>query len=464
MSEITEIPGTGQDGTQANGERVTFLTILRNRNFRNLWLGQIISQMGDYFAFLAIMVVVGSFSQDVGQTTQQVSGVMIASTLPRLLFGVLAGVFVDRWDRRLTMLASDLLRPAITLAMIPAFMSKNLALMYVLAFTMSAVGTFFNPAKGALIPKMVPPEHLTAANALSQTSMTMAFVLGPALAGATFFLLGAGNEWMAFVLDATSYLVSAVAIWMIRMPKADTKPSAEAPTEGSALRRVGSELVVGIKALAFNRAMATLSVVFAITMLGVGALNVLWVSFLKSGFGYTDSAELGWRFAVIDVAFFTGMVIASVAVGNFLSNRPPKEFVVWGLIVTGIGTLPIGYLPDYWLVVAAMFLVGLAVAPINTGVMTLMQIVVPNHQLGRVGGGIGTISDTATLGSMGLAGLLGAAIGIPLVFFIAGVMCVLGGTVAFFGLPSLTLKDKPGDEPAALDPEIGPGSQVANVA
>lgn len=277
MSERTEAE---QGNTPANAEKVTFFTILRNRNFRNLWLGQVISQMGDYFAFLAILVVVGTFSQDVTETTQQVSIVMIATTLPRLLFGVLAGVFVDRWDRRLTMLASDLIRPALTLAMIPAFMSKNLWLMCILAFTMSAVGTFFNPAKSALIPKMVPAEHLTAANALSQTSMMAAFVLGPALSGAIFFLAGSGNEWIAFVLDSASYVVSALAIWMIRMPKEDTKPAAESPAEGSALGRVGKELVVGIKALAFNRVMATLSVVFAITMLGVGALNVLWVSFL----------------------------------------------------------------------------------------------------------------------------------------------------------------------------------------
>jgi DHA3 family macrolide efflux protein-like MFS transporter len=448
---ILESAETKQSEIQASAERVTFFTILRNRNFRNLWLGQVISQMGDYFAFLAIMVLVGGFSKDVGVTTQQVSGVMIATTLPRLLFGVLAGVFVDRWDRRLTMLASDLLRPALTLAMIPAFMTQNLWLMYLLAFTMSSVGTFFNPAKGALIPKMVEPDHLTAANALSQTSMTMAFVLGPALAGATFFLLGAGNEWWAFVLDAASFLVSAFAIWRIRLPKEATKPASETPAGGSAFARVGKELMVGIKALAFNRVMATLSVVFAVTMLGVGALNVLWVSFLKSGFGYTDAAELGWHFAMIDVFFFTGMVLASVAVGNFLSNRPPKDFIVWGLILAGACTLPLGYLPNYWLVVAAMFLVGLSVAPINTGVMTLMQIVVPNNQLGRVGGGIGTISDTATLGSMALAGVLGSVLGIPLVFFLAGLMCILGGTVALLALPSLTLKDAPTEEPMVPD-------------
>jgi MFS transporter, DHA3 family, macrolide efflux protein len=452
MSEVIQ---TGKGEAEGN---VNFVTILRNRNFRNLWIGQVVSQMGDYFAFLAIMVVVGSFSQDVGQTTQQVSGVMIATTLPRLLFGVLAGVFVDRWDRRLTMLASDLIRPALTLAMIPAFMSKNLWLMCVLAFVMSAVGTFFNPAKGALIPKMVPQEHLTAANALSQTSMTVAFVLGPALAGATFFLLGAGKEWMAFVFDATSYLVSAVAIWMIRMPKEDTKPAPdvlpEAATEGGALARVGRELVVGVKALVFNRAMAILSLSFGVTMLGWGALNVLWVSFLKSGFGYTDSAEIGWRFAMLDVVFFTGMALGSVVIGNLMSNRPPKDIIVWGLIVAGAATLPIGYLPNYWLVVAAMLVLGVAIAPIMTGVQTLMQIVVPNNQLGRVGGGMGTVSETASLGSMALAGVLGSMIGIPLIFFFAGVLCILGGTVALLGLPSITLKDMPADEPPAPSSDL----------
>jgi DHA3 family macrolide efflux protein-like MFS transporter len=311
---------------------------------------------------------------------------------------------------------------------------------------MSSVGAFFNPAKGALIPKMVPSEHLTAANALSQTSMTMAFVLGPALAGATFFLLGAGNEWLAFVFDAASYLISAVAIWRIRLPKDATRPASETPVEGGAFARVGKELMVGIKALAFNRVMATLSVVFAVTMLGVGALNVLWVAFLKSHFGFTDPAQLGSHFAIIDVFFFTGMVLGSVFLGNFMSNRSPKDFIVWGLIVAGAGTLPLGYLPDYWLVVVAMFVVGLAVAPINTGVMTLMQIVVPNHQLGRVGGGMSTISDTATLSSMALAGALGAVLGIPFVFLLAGVMCILGGIVGLLGLPALTLKDMTAEE------------------
>jgi MFS family permease len=450
MDKVVEEKELGAKGA----EKVTFFTILRNRNFRNLWLGQIVSQVGDYFAFLAIMVVVSGFAEDPATVTGNVSGVMIALTLPRLLFGVLAGVFVDRWDRRRTMIVSDILRMALTLGMIPAFMSKNLLVVYAMAFAMSTVGAFFNPAKGALIPNLVPTEHLMSANALSQTSMTMAFFVGPALAGSTFAMVGNGNQWIAFVIDSASYLVSALALLAITIPrKVEITTKSEIENPKSEISKVWEELRIGLKALLLSRTMATLTVVFAVTMLGVGALNVLWVAFLKINLGFTNESELAWRFSIIDIAFFAGMALASVAVGNFLSHLAPKWFVVWGLIVAGAATIPLGYLPNYWLIVAAMFLVGVFVAPISTGSSTLMQIVVPNSQLGRVGGGIGTVTEVASITSMGMAGVLGATLGIPLVFAISGVVLVIAGALAWVALPNLTLKDKV-EEPAAEGPVV----------
>jgi MFS family permease len=144
---------------------------------------------------------------------------------------VLAGVFVDRWDRRVAMLVSDLARVALTLAMIPAFLSQNLLLVYAIAFVMSTVGTVFMPAKGALIPKLVPEEQLLSANSLSQTSMMLANFIGPALAGLTFAVVGRGNEWVAFVLDSFSFLVSALAIYLIKAPREVTR-TPQAPSGG----------------------------------------------------------------------------------------------------------------------------------------------------------------------------------------------------------------------------------------
>ena len=446
---------------------VNFITLLRNANFRNLFLGQLISQIGDYFAFLAIFVMVATtMASTNAEATAVVSVVMISIGVPRLIFGILAGVFVDRWDRRMTMLVSDLIRPALTLGMIPALMSRNVWIVCAVAFLLSMVGTFFNPAKGAIIPNMVPAEHLTAANAFIQTSAMLGFFIGPGLAGATFALLGAGNTWVAFVIDALSFLVSALAIWRIKMPKEATQAARRtaedlrAASSGSSLGRVWNELKVGLKALLLDRTISILALVFGITMLGIGALNVVWVVFLKSAYGY-GATELGWRFAVVDVAFFAGMVVASVGIGNFMSKLAPKLFIVWGLILTGVLMAPIGFAPDYWLVVVAWLFVGLAVAPIETGVTTLMQIVVPNSQLGRVGGGIGTVSETANITSIALAGALGALLGIPIVIALAGLMCVLAGILAQFGLPGITLKDKANEEQNTSDEVEAQARQVA---
>lgn len=441
----------GEDSPARNRGKATFIDVLRNTGFRNLWIGQVVSQVGDYFAFLATMVVVSGFSQDAQSTTLAVSGMMIAQTLPRLLFGLPSGVFVDRWDRRRTMLVSDVARSLLAIAFIPAFLSKNLYAMYAIGFLLASVGTLFNPAKGALIPRLVPRDQLLSANSLSQASMILSMLLGPALAGFTLGVVGSSNTWLAFLIDALSFAVSAVAIFLIRLPRKVAAPEQAPASEEGGLRKVWQELVVGLKALFLNRTMVTLSVVFIVTMLGVGAINVLWITFLKTSFGFQTS-ELAWRIAVMDTGFSLGMIITTVAVGNFLSHLAPKWLIVWGLILAGLTTMVLGYIPDYWVLVADMVLVGGSVAPINSAVGTLVQIIVPNSQLGRVGGGLQTMIDSATLVSMSLAGALGAALGIPVVFLIGGLLCLAAGSLAWAFIPALTLKDKVEEPaPAALE-------------
>jgi MFS family permease len=440
-----------QDAQEAPpARRVTFVDILRNANFRNLWLGQIVSQIGDYFAFLALTVVVSGFSNTAEGTVLAVSGLLISFSLPRLLFGLLAGVFVDRWDRRKTMLVSDLARVVIILFMIPAFLAASLPAIFSLAFLMSTLGTLFNPAKTALIPRLVSKEQLLSANALSQTSQMLATMIGPALAGFTLAVAGTGNEWVALVVDSATFLVSAFTIWLIHVaPSALPSPATDAaqPSEpGSPLGRVLQELKVGLKALVLNRVIGLLAIVMAITMLGVGAINVSWVVFLKTQFGY-EGPELAWRLSVLDIAFSAGMIAASLVAGNLLSGLAPKWFVVFSLLGAGIPIAVFGFLSEYWWLAVASLIMGIFVAPINTGVSTLIQIVTPNRMLGRVGGGLGTVTETSTILSMSLSGVVGATIGIPMLFAIAGGLCIAGG-LASLVLPALTLKDMVHDEQA----------------
>jgi MFS transporter, DHA3 family, macrolide efflux protein len=177
-------------------------------------------------------------------------------------------------------------------------------------------------------------------------------------------------------------------------------------------------------------------------MLGVGAVNVLWVVYLKVKFGY-EGSELAWRLGLLDIGFAVGMIVASVLIGNFLSHLAPKWFIVASLLAIGVGLGIFGYMPDYWWIFALTSVIGIFVAPMETAISTLMQIVVPNDQLGRVGGGFGTVTEAATLASMSLAGVLGAALGIPTVFLLGGIICTLMGTLAWALLPPITPKDTP---------------------
>jgi MFS family permease len=436
---VLPVPASEQEAPRAN-----FLTVMRNAGFRNLWLGQLVSKVGDYFSFLTTMIVVSGFSDDAETTTLAVSGMMLANSLPRLLFGMLAGVFVDRWDRRATMLVSDLLRVGLALAMIPAVIAQNLWAMYALGFLLSAVGTLFVPAKGALIPALVPKEQLIAANSLSQMTMFLAILLGPALGSFTLVVAGEGNQWVAFLVDAASYAVSALAIWSIRVPRAVSSPPRPATGESqvSSVRRVWDEMMVGIRLMFANRTMSTLAVVFMVTMLGMGAVNVLWVAYLKIRFGY-DEIELAWRFGLLDVCFAAGMLVATVLAGNVLTNLSPKWFIVVPLVGVGACFAPAGSVGDYLVLAALSTGMGLFVAPIYTGIATLMQIVVPNEQLGRANAGINTIIEAAAITSMSLTGFLGWLIGVPAVFLLGGVLCIASGLFAWWRLPALTLKDMP---------------------
>lgn len=444
------LPEGPQEAPKAN-----FFTVMRNAGFRNLWIGQLISQIGDYFSFLATTVIVSGFSNDPQTITLMVSGMMLANSLPRLLFGMLAGVFVDRWDRRTTMLTADMVRIGIALAMIPAILSRNLWAMYALGFMLSTVGTLFLPAKSAIVPRLVPQEQLLSANSLVQMTLFLSILLGPALAGFTLGVAGRGNEWMAFLVDAASYVVSAIAIWLIRVPKEVSAPSRTVTqtSQSSAIRAVWDEMLVGIRLLFRNKTMSTLAVVFMVTMLGIGAVNVLWVVYLKKGLGY-DGPELAWRFSVLDICFATGMIVASAVAGNFLANVSPKWYIVVALLGAGIFIAPTGYVDNYVVLAILTVAVGVFVAPINTGAMTLTQIVVPNEQLGRVNGGISTITESATVLSMSLAGLAAAVVGVPMVFLIGGVLCFLGGILAWVRLPALTMKDMPKEEPKEQPREL----------
>src|SRR5919202_4335568 len=210
------------------------LAVLRQRNFALLWFGQLISLVGDWVLLLALPF----FVYELTGSTLATGGIFMALTLPRLALGSVAGVFVDRWDRRRTMIAADLARAAVLLLLLLVRSPGQVWLVYVAAFLEAAISHFFSPAKNALLPRLVGEEQLVPANSLNSLSESLTRLVGPALGGVLFSALGIGP---VVAIDSASFLVSGLLITLLVLPAAQAAPTGQGdPAAGlAAVRRGG---------------------------------------------------------------------------------------------------------------------------------------------------------------------------------------------------------------------------------
>jgi len=194
-------------------EPVGYIDLLRrNRSFRQLWLGQVVSQMGDWFNTIALYTIILKLTgsgRDVGL-------LLVARFLPSFLFGPISGVVADRFSRQRIMIVSDLLRAAVVLGFLFVRRPDQLWIIYVLTVFQLGLSTFFEPAKTAAIPSIVEDRELVAANAISSVTWSAMLTIGAAIGG---LITGWFGTDVAFVLDATTYLLSAALIASIRVPK-----------------------------------------------------------------------------------------------------------------------------------------------------------------------------------------------------------------------------------------------------
>ncbi len=206
-------------------DSLTYLQLLRrNRSFRRLWIGQVISELGNWFNFIAVLGLVRVVSNAAPEVT---TIILIVRLAPFTIFAPLAGAFVDRWSRRTVMIVTDLLRVVIALGPLLVHSPEDLWIAYVCTGLLSFVGTFFEAAKNAAVPNITGERDLLAGNALMFSSRFLLMSLGAALGGWTAAKVG--YSW-AFVINAVSFLASAYSVWLV--PEADTR---QQPVEGAAV-------------------------------------------------------------------------------------------------------------------------------------------------------------------------------------------------------------------------------------
>jgi MFS family permease len=279
-----------------------YIELLRgNRSFRQVWLGQVVSQMGDWFDTIALYTIILNLTG----SGRAIGLLMVARFVPSFVFGSLSGVVADRFSRRSIMIVSDLLRAVVVLGFLFVRRADQLWIIYFLTVLQLGLSTFFEPAKTAVIPSIVSDRELVAANAISSVTWSAMLTIGAAIGG---LVTGWFGTDVAFILDALTYLLSAALIASVRLPK---RPPRE-KTKLTISRALGiSETVEGVRYVKRRPRVLALLLVKPAWGLGGGILTLLAV-FGEKIFpvGKSAATGIGVLFAARGIGTAVGPIVA----------------------------------------------------------------------------------------------------------------------------------------------------------
>lgn len=343
------------------------LRLLRqNRNFRLLWIGQTISQLGDWFNYVALYALLF----ELAGSASSVALLMVMQLLPIGLVGPTAGLVADRFDRRRIMIAADLVRGGVILGLLLVRSPSMVWLAYVVtAVTVGATG-FFEPARSATIPNIVRKQDLVIANAVSTGTWSATLTLGAALGGAAAAFLGRDT---AFILNSLSFFVSAACLWGIQVPRREHGP-ASAGWHG---------LVEGLRYMESHKPVAWIALVkggWAIVGGGLLLLTVFGDRVFRIG-GSSD-AGIGVLYAArgvgATIGSFTVTAIAHASARKLTRVIGPSYFVA------GVCYAMLGFAPSIWLAAAMVVLAHSFGSILWVSSNVLLQTAVPDAFRGRV--------------------------------------------------------------------------------
>ena len=363
-------------------DSLTYIQLLRrNRSFRRLWWGQVISELGNWFNFIAGLGLVRMVSHgDAAVTTIM----LLARMIPFTVFAPLAGAFVDRWSRRMVMIVSDFARVAVALGFLLVRRPEDLWIAYLCTGLLSVFHCFFEAAKSAAMPNITGERDLLAGNALMFSSRFLLMSLGAALGGWTAANVG---YRAAFIVNAVSFVLSAFSVWLI--PDRETKQLAlENESSEAEKRSYWSDIREGWSYIIRHAPVAAILAINILWASGGGAVNLIMdrlggIVFAAQQGISGDSAVAALYFAG-GLGLFIGMMIAR-RLGHYFEflGRTPA-FIGWSLLVQGFLFALIGVMPNLWSACLFLFL-GRIVLGAEFGVQdTLLMRLVPDKLRGRV--------------------------------------------------------------------------------
>ena len=402
------------------------MALAGNRNWRLLWIGQAVSLTGDnVFDITVLLWVATVLAKGRAWAPAAAGGVLIAAAVPVLAVGPLAGVWVDRWDRRRTMLTADACRAAAvaSLLAVPALGSRlapagQIGFVYAAVAAESCCAQFFNPSRLAVLGLVVPGADRAKASGMLQATSSGAAIAGPVLAAPLLF--AAGPQW-ALIINAASFCFSFAVIWHIRLP-ADAAVRA---VRGPGFR---AEFAAGLRFFARSRVLVALCGGVVVVTLGTGALNALEVFFLR------DDLHAAARWLGVLYAAVGGGAVAGALLGGWAAGRIGAARVLWLALVAG-GACLLGYsrLASLPAAVGVLGVVGVAFGAVNAAVPPLLLASIPQRLIGRVMSVFNPVQQVANIASIAAAGALAATLPVRTIFAVSALLIIVAG-LALIGL------------------------------
>lgn len=373
--------------------------------FRSLFAARTVSQWGDTFNSVALVILVFQLTGsglDVGFT-------VIFEVLPILIFGFVAGVIVDRLPRIQIMITADLARAAIAIALV--LFHQHLLVVYFSAFGMSIFSTFFNPASTSLLPSLVDSGEILGANSALWSAAVLSQVVLAPLAGVLVATSGVGT---AFAVNAGSFIISAILLSRLRTTT----------TPGRVPDRGVKEITAGWQLIRRNHLLSTLALTHLLAALSAGATSALLV-------------VLAERHLHVGAALFgvmLGAIGAGAVIGPLLLLQKTREVrrPIWlfgPYLLRGLVDLALASFSNFALSVGALALYGVGTSVGSVVSNTTLQTTVPDEIRGRVFAAYDVIWSASRLASIFLGALLADAIGITAVYYLGALLLAVAGTI-----------------------------------
>ena len=411
---------------------IRFRDVLKNRSFLLLWLGQVISNFGEKLTQMALIALV---YKNAPGSAIALAKLLFFIVIPVFLIGPIAGVYVDRWDRKRVMIISDILRGLLVL-LIPFFIlfAKNLMPVYIVVFLVFSITRFFFLSKMAVIPDIVPKSMLLMANTLSDATKMIASFVGLLVAGIMVERIGAIN---GFYINSLTYFISAlfisnmVVMKIIDRFKEDISRAAE--TIKKVLRKsVWSEIKDGIKFVVEHKEMKFIMKSFFFLMAGIGAASCVIIVFIQEAFG-SVTEDLG----ILLMFVFMGAFIGVMLYGRFGQRFRKEKVILACMLSSGIFValfaIIVRLIPHLWISGVVIFIAGFSIGPIIVSLTTMVHEAIPQETRGRIFSSLEAVIHLGFLTFMFIAAFFAERLEKVWVLVFCGVVISLWGALGIFG-------------------------------